>query len=79
MTDSEKIEHLEKEVEVLKKRVNYFYNEIRPILQKVNCKSKHAEVDSNGRPIACYQNHPCMGCYYYKEADDDRENEIKNQ
>lgn len=36
MTEQEiKIEQLEKDVEILKKRVDYFYEEIRPSIKKI--------------------------------------------
>ncbi len=36
MTEQEiKIEKLEKEIEILKKRVDYFYEEIRPFIRKL--------------------------------------------
>ena len=69
MTEQEaRIEQLEMEVEILKKRVDFFYNEIRPTLQRESCKHKYVEVDNNGQPVSCYLNHPCTSCEYYKET-----------
>ena len=68
MTEQEaRIEQLEKEVEILKKRVDFFYNEIRPTLQRERCKHKYVEVDNNGQSVSCYLNDPCTSCEYYKE------------
>lgn len=69
MTEQEaRIEQLEKEVEILKKRVDFFYNEIRPTLQRENCQLKHYVVDEDGQPVECYLKYPCTSCEYYKET-----------
>lgn len=70
MTDSEKIEHLEKEVEVLKKRVDYFYEKLRPLMLKENCNRKYKIADNAG-PINCYEKYDCKNCFYTREGDDD--------
>ena len=69
MTEQEaRIEQLEKEVEILKKRVDFFYNEIRPTLRQESCQLKHYVVDDYGQPVACYSKYPCTSCEYYKET-----------
>lgn len=69
MTEQEaRIEQLEKEVEILKKRVDFFYNEIRPTLRRENCQFKHFVVDDDGQSVACYSKYPCTSCEYYKET-----------
>lgn len=65
------IEFLKKEVEVLKKRVDYFYNEIRPYIQIANCKRKYAEVNNNGNVVNCYKNHPRSCCCYNETVSPD--------
>ena len=68
MTEQEiKIEQLENEVEILKKRVDFFYNEIKPIIRRENCHLKHCVLDDNGQAVACYSKYPCISCEYYKE------------
>ena len=68
MTEQEvRIEQLEKEVGILKKRVDFFYNEIRPNIKREMCQNKHYEADKNGMAIYCYLNHSCIDCLYYKE------------
>lgn len=68
MTEQEvKIEKLEKEVEILKKRVDFFYNEIRPMIRRENCHLKHCVLDDNGQAVACYSKYQCTSCEYYNE------------
>ena len=40
-----RIDKLEKEIEILKKRVDYFYEEIRPYIVIDRCKYKHVVSD----------------------------------
>ena len=68
MTEEERIEQLEKEVEILKKRVDFFYNEIRPEIKREMCQNKHYEADKNGKAIYCSLNHSCRDCPSYKEG-----------
>lgn len=70
MTEKEmKIKKLEKEVEILKKRVDFFYNEIRPMIRLENCQHKHFLLDDNGQAVACYSKYQCTSCEYYKESE----------
>lgn len=68
MTEQEiRIEQLEKEVEILKKRVDYFYEEIRPVVIKNKCKHKYVVADENGYGHACYEKQDCVNCKYKGE------------
>lgn len=62
MTDQEHFERLEKEIEVLKKRVDYFYNEIRPYLARESCKCKHSVMTKSGGAEMCYIEQSCSNC-----------------
>ena len=58
-----RIEKLEKEIEILKKRVDYFYEEIRPdIMKAYKCKHKYVVADEKGFAHACYEKQGCLGC-----------------
>ena len=74
-----RIEHLEKEVEILKKRVDFFYNEIRPALQKNKCKYKHAVIDYNGAVKTCFDVYECQSCAYKKLSDEAAESQKKEE
>lgn len=68
MTEQDtRIEQLEKEVEILKKRVDYFYEEIRPILMKDKCRHKYMVADKKGFAYACYEKQGCINCEYKGE------------
>jgi Fe-S cluster biogenesis protein NfuA len=62
MTDQEHFERLEKEIEVLKKRVDYFYNEIKPYLMRDSCKHKHFVMTKSGGAEICYIGQSCSNC-----------------
>lgn len=62
MTDQEHFERLEKEIEVLKKRVDYFYNVIKPYLIRENCKRKHSVMTKRGDAEMCYIEQSCSDC-----------------
>lgn len=59
-----RIEKLEKEIEILKKRVDYFYEEIRPYIVIDRCKYKHVVSDEKGLGHACYEKQSCLDCEY---------------
>ncbi len=62
MFEKEHFERLEKEIEVLKKRVDYFYNEIRPYLIRENCKRKYSVMTKSGGAEMCYIERSCSNC-----------------
>ena len=66
MTEQEvRIEKLEKEIEILKKRVNYIYEEIIPDIMKAHkCMHKYMIADEKGLAHACYENQGCLSCEY---------------
>ena len=59
-----RIVRLEKEIEILKKRVDYFYEEIRPYIVIDRCKYKHVVSDEKGLGHACYEKQSCLDCEY---------------
>lgn len=62
-----RIEQLEKEVELLKKRVDYFYEEIRPYIMTKKCKHKYFVLDEKWNSHACYEKKDCLVCEYKGE------------
>lgn len=79
MTDQERIEQLEKEVKILTKRVDFFYNEIRPALQKDKCKYRHAVVVKYGMAKSCFDVYNCQDCDYKKRSDETAELQKKEE
>ena len=61
-----RIEKLEKEIEILKKRVDYFYEEIRPEIIRNKCKHKYVVADEKGYGYICYEKQGCLGCKHNK-------------
>ena len=59
-----RIEKLEKEIEILKKRVDYFYEEIRPYIVIDRCKYKHVVSDEKSNGHICYEKQDCFNCEY---------------
>ena len=62
MTAQEHFERLEKEIEVLNKRVDYFYNVIKPYLIRENCKRKYSVMTNRGNVELCYIERSCSDC-----------------
>ena len=63
-----RIVRLEKEIEILKKRVDYFYEEIRPYIVIDRCKYKHVVADEKSNGHICYEKQDCFNCeYLYKK------------
>lgn len=70
MTEQEvRIERLEKEIEILKKRVDYFYEEIRPNIMRNKCKHKYVVADEKGNGHVCYEKQDCVNCKYVKRSE----------
>lgn len=59
-----RIVRLEKEIEILKKRVDYFYEEIRPYIVIDRCKYKHVVSDEKSNCHICYEKQDCFNCEY---------------
>ena len=59
-----RIDKLEKEIEILKKRVDYFYEEIRPYIVIDRCKYKHVVSDEKRNGHICYEKQDCFNCEY---------------
>lgn len=59
-----RIVRLEKEIEILKKRVDYFYEEIRPYIVIDRCKYKHVVADEKSNGHICYEKQDCFKCEY---------------
>ena len=66
-----RIEKLEKEIEILKKRVDYFYEEIRPYIVINRCKYKHAVSDEKSNGHICYEMQDCFNCEYLQNSSKD--------
>lgn len=62
-----RIEKLEKEIEILKKRVDYFYEEIRPDIVIARCKYKHVVADEKRNAHICYEKQDCFKCEYLQK------------
>ena len=63
-----RIEKLEKEIEILKKRVDYFYEEIRPYIVIDICKYKHVVADEKSNSHICYEKQDCFNCEYLQNS-----------
>lgn len=61
-----RIEQLEKEIEILKKRVDYFYEVIRPEIMRNKCKHKYVVADEKGYGHTCYEKQGCLSCKHNK-------------
>jgi hypothetical protein len=70
MTEQEvRIEQLEKEIRILKKRVDYFYEIIRPDIMRNECKHKYVVADEKGNGHVCYEKQDCIYCKYGKRSE----------
>ena len=71
MTEQEaRIEQLEKEVEIIKKRLDYFFETIRPDIIRNNCRNKFVVADDNNHGRVCYELIDCLKCKYLKRSNE---------